>query len=642
MKKVLVVDNHPVMLKFMNNLLEKRGHQALTAGDGLEALEILKTYTPDIIFVDLVMPNISGEKLCRIIRSMPELKDVYLVILSAIAGEKDMDLAEIGVDACIAKGPFNKVSEHVLTVLDQLDRHGSGGGDLPEITLGLEDDCSGEITVELLSAKRHFEAILNALSEGILELNLDAKILYANPVAASLFGISEEKLLTSNLIELFRGTNRSRIKDLLDTVADAPQTVVREFSVNLNGKQFSLNILPVKDDEKKSIIVILSDITGQKQIEAQLRQAQKMEALGTLASGIAHNFNNLLMGIQGNASLMLLGAPSDHSSNERLLTIEKLVQNGSKLTSQLLVYAREGRYEVKPVNLNKLVKKISDTFGMTRKEMRVHRELAEDLFSVKADEGQIEQVLLNVFVNSADAMPKGGELILRTRNVTQNDIERRHPDKKELNYALLTVTDNGVGMDGKTKERIFEPFFTTKDMGRGTGLGLATAYGIINDHGGYMEVDSEIAKGTTFSIYMPAIDQKVQKKGEDSEKIIEGSETIMIVDDEEMVLDVSVSLLERLGYDVLMARGGREAIELYQEKEETIDMVILDMVMPDLGGGEAYDMMKEINSGVKVLLSSGYRIDGQATEILNRGCNGFIQKPFNINQLSRVIREVLD
>ena len=218
-----------------------------------------------------------------------------------------------------------------------------------------------------------------------------------------------------------------------------------------------------------------------KKLETQLRQAHKMEAIGTLAGGIAHDFNNLLMGIQGNISLMLLDIDPTHPHYERLRNIQKQVQSGARLTSHLLGYARKGRYEVKPIDLNQFVEETSETFGRTRKEITIRRELAEDLFSIEADHRQIEQVLLNLFVNAADAMSGGGDLILKTMNVTHKDIKDKPYDPIPGNYVLLTVADTGKGMDEETIERIFDPFFTTKEMGRGTGLGLASAYGIITD-----------------------------------------------------------------------------------------------------------------------------------------------------------------
>ena len=347
------------------------------------------------------------------------------------------------------------------------------------------------------------------------------------------------------------------------------------------------------------------------------------------------------MGIQGNASLMRYEIGPSNPYYSYLNNIEKQVDSGAKLTRQLLGYAREGKYKVKPINLNQVVQETSDTFGIAKKEIRIHRELAEDLFAIEADRGQIEQALMNLCVNAADAMPHGGDLFLKTMNVTDEDISEKPYRPKPGNYVLSEIRDTGTGMDDNTKARIFEPFFTTKEMGRGTGLGLASTYGIIKGHGGYIDVESEKGRGTTFSIYLPASEKKIQAEAVISDPPVRGSETILLVDDEAMVLEVGLEILKELGYCALGARGGREAIEIYKQQGNDIDMVILDMIIPDMAGIEIYDGLKEINPKVKVLLSSGYSMEGQAKEIMKRGCNGFIQKPFGMADLSKKIGELL-
>lgn len=638
-KKILVVDNHPVVLKFMSQLLEEKGHQALTAEDGLSALEILKMYTPDVIFIDLIMPHIGGEKLCQIIRKIPALKEAYLIILSAIAAEQEIDYTSFGADACIAKGSLDKMTKHVLATLEQVDQ--KNGVLHPPKTIGIEDVYARNITTELLSVKKHFEVILNGMAEGILEITPEGKLVYANPKAISLINRTEDQLLSSDFADLFLESDRQRIKDHLMEIHLASQPIAVNGPLTLNGKQVSLHLLPVMDEMQRSIIIILNDVSEQKRMEVQFIQAQKMEAIGTLAGGIAHDFNNLLMVIQGNVSLMLLDVNPAHSHYEMLRTIEKQVQSGSKLTSQLLGYARKGRYELRSIYLNQLVADTSEAFGRTRKNITIHRELAGNLFTCEADQGQIEQVLMNLFVNSADAMPEGGDLFLKTANVNFKEIKGRGYTPNPGNYILLTVTDTGVGMDSKTIDRIFDPFFTTKELGRGTGLGLASTYGIVKGHGGYIEVESEKGRGSTFKVYLPASGKPAQQAVKPFAPISKAIGTVLLVDDEEVILDVSEKVLKVLGYKVLVARGGAEAIEIFKKHQDSIDLVLLDIIMPHMGGGEAYDRLKEISPDVKVLLSSGYSIDGEASNIMERGCNGFIQKPFDIMQLSQSIRTIL-
>ena len=391
---------------------------------------------------------------------------------------------------------------------------------------------------------------------------------------------------------------------------------------------------------KSLIFSTFIDFARQRRLEARLHHAQRMEALGTLAGGIAHNFNNLLMGIQGNASLMLLDTPPGNPHYERLLNIEQQVESGSKLAKQLLGYAREGRYEIQPIDLNRLLRETSGTFGATRKEIRVHQELAEDLYIVTGDQGQIEQALFNLYINAADAMPGGGDLFIKTANVTSPVTQDQHLDQQPGKYVLLSVSDTGIGMDKKTMERIFDPFFTTKDMSKGTGL--ASVYGIVRNHDGTINVYSEKGEGTTFLISLPASRHQALKEDIEPTGVTPGKGNILLVDDEEMILGVASQMLEKMGYHVLKAKSGEEAIQLYKENKDTIDLVILDMIMPGVGGGKTCDTIKEINPSIKILLSSGYSLENQATEIRGRTWDGFIQKPFKMNRLSRKIREILD
>jgi CheY-like chemotaxis protein len=368
-----------------------------------------------------------------------------------------------------------------------------------------------------------------------------------------------------------------------------------------------------------------------------------MEAIGTLAGGIAHDFNNLLMGIQGHASLMLLHLDPNHPHFERFKRIEDFVKSGAGLTKQLLGFARGGKYEVKLTNLNELIQNSSEMFARTKKEIQIHRKFQKDIWPVEVDLGQLEQVLLNLYVNAWQAMPGGGDLYIQTSDIVLDEKYSEPFRIKPGNYVKISVTDTGVGMDNAIQQRIFDPFFTTKDIGRGTGLGLASAYGIIKNHGGIINVYSKRGEGTTFNIYLPASENGVPIKDKKlPDEILKGTETVLLVDDEDGILDIGEEMLKEIGYEVWIARGGKEAIEIYSNHKGKIDVVILDMIMPDMNGGKAYDRMKEINPNVKVLLSSGYSINGKAAAILKRGCDGFIQKPFTMQKLSKKIRNILD
>ncbi|MBW2610597.1 MAG: PAS domain S-box protein, partial [Deltaproteobacteria bacterium] len=465
---------------------------------------------------------------------------------------------------------------------------------------------------------------------------------FANPKTEEMTGYSAEELAKISFVDLIHPEDRDMVfeRHLKRLKGEEIPSIYSFRILNRSGEELSveLNATPIIWEGRPATLNFLRDITPQKKMEAQLEQAQKMEALGTLAGGIAHDFNNLLMAIQSRTSIMLMKKDSSHPDIRHLKGIEDNVESAADLTRQLLGFARGGKYEVKPTDMNELIKKQNRMFGRTKKEITIRGKYEENPWSVEVDRGQIEQVLLNLYINAWQAMPGGGNLNLETENVTLDENHVKPFSIEPGRYVKISVTDTGAGMDKATRKRIFEPFFTTKEMGRGTGLGLASVYGIIKNHGGFINVYSEKGHGTIFNIYLPATGaegmvQRVERKGED--KIIRGKETVLFVDDEDMIIEIAEELFEQLGYKVLIARSGREAIETYDKNKDHIDIVLLDMIMPDMSGSDTYDRMKKIDPDIKVLLFSGYSIDGQATKILDRGCNGFIQKPFKMKELSQ-------
>jgi signal transduction histidine kinase len=383
-----------------------------------------------------------------------------------------------------------------------------------------------------------------------------------------------------------------------------------------------------------------SHILERKKLEAQLLEAQKLEAIGTLAGGIAHDFNNLLMGIQGNASLMLLDVGVDSPHYEQLRSIEDLVKSGADLTRQLLGFARGGRYEVAPIDINALIQETSEVFGRTKKQVRIHRSFQRDRSWVQGDRTQLEQILLNLFVNAWQAMPEGGDLDIQTEAVRLAEDEVRLWRGQAGDYVRVLVADSGVGMDAKTQTRIFEPFFSTK--GTGSGLGLSSVYGIVKNHGGHVGVHSSPGKGSTFEILLPACKPAAPEKSRYHPKIERGSETILLVDDEPAILKVSAALLRRIGYTVLTASSGREATTVFAEQSAEVDLVILDMIMPGSGARGVLAELQKMDPEVTVLLCSGYGPDQETEYLLGRGCVGFIQKPFDLEAASHQIRNALD
>ena len=498
----------------------------------------------------------------------------------------------------------------------------------------------------LIRTKSFLQNIFNSSIDGITSTDLYGKVLYTSPRIKDILGYDQKEIIGKEISFMY-SNGLEDAKAIMKQLMATGELRNREMKlIKKDGELVDINVsASLLRDEKGEVIGTLGiyrDVTELRRLEAQLKQAQMMESVGTLAGGIADNFNNLLMAIQGNVSLMLRMVDNEHPTYARLGNIEKLVQSGSKLTRQLLGYAREGGYQIKSINLNRLVKETADTFAMARKKVKVHEELAEDLCVIMADQGQIEQVLLNLYVNASDAMPEGGHLFLKTINVTARDMTGRLYRPRPGNYILLSVADTGIGMDKKSEQHIFEPFYTTKPPGKGTGLGLASVYGTVKAHGGYIDVESEMGQGTNFKIYLPASEKKIAKEKRLSGEMAEGTGTILFVDDEHIITAVGKQMLKGLGYEVLLARSGKEALGMYKDNREKIDLVILDMILPGMSGGETCERLREINPRIKVLLSSGNDMNSEVKGILEQGCNGFIQKPFNMTNLSEKLRQVFE
>jgi len=516
-----------------------------------------------------------------------------------------------------------------------------------EIALRKSEEEYKKLYAESKKAEEVYRSLLHSSADPIVIYDLGGKAGYVSPAFTQVFGwtLAEVKGKRIPFVpESEREATLAIINDLMEFGTPCHGFETKRYTKDGRVLDVSISASRYDDHEGKpaGTLSILRNISGKKRLEAQLQQAQKMEAIGTLAGGIAHDFNNLLMGIQGRASLMLMDIDSLHPHFEHIKEIVDYVRSAADLTKQLLGFARGGKYEVKTTDLNELIKNQNQMFGRARKEINIREEYREDLWTVDIDQGQIQQMLLNLYVNAWQAMSGGGDLYIQTENVTVDENYGKQYQVEPGKYVRISVTDTGVGMDEATRQRVFDPFFTTKEMGRGTGLGLASAYGIIKNHDGIIDVYSEKGEGTTFNIYLPASEKKVIAEKELAEDVLKGSGTVLLVDDEEIIIDVAKSILEQLGYTVLVARGGKEAVELYMKNRKEIDLVVLDMIMPEMGGGDAYDRLKEINPDIKVLLSSGYSINGQATEILERGCSGFIQKPFSVGDLSKKIRQILD
>ncbi|RMH76253.1 MAG: response regulator, partial [Calditrichaeota bacterium] len=504
-----------------------------------------------------------------------------------------------------------------------------------------------EKTVLLQQSEEKFRKLFEETKDGVYISTPQGRILDANPAAVELLGFaSKEQLLQVNINELLFPDPKERqaVQRLLDNVG-----FLKNVELTLKrGEDQSIHVLATitaeKDAQNKSVLYrgFLHDITEKRKLEKRLFLAQKMESIGLLAGGIAHDFNNILSSILGYASFLKMDLSPEETHYKYVDIIEKSATRAAELTSQLLGFARGGKYEVRPVNLNSVVKEtLSIVVRTFDKAIEIKTNLDENLPTVEADPSQMQQVVLNLCVNARDAMPRGGTLTISTSQVTLTPEQIPSPKITHTDrFVLLTVSDTGVGIPDKVKEKIFDPFFTTKEKGKGTGLGLSMVYGVVKNHGGFIELDSVVNRGTTFRIYLPASELPEAKSVEQAPRMTAGQGTVLVVDDEEVVRGFLQDVLQRAGYKILTAADGEEALEVFAEHEEEIDLIILDMIMPKKGGEETLKELRERNTTVRVLIATGYvqKIPQGLSEL---GVEGILQKPFKVKELLHRIHEIL-
>ena len=479
--------------------------------------------------------------------------------------------------------------------------------------------------------------------------NARGAILEVNASASGLYGYSREEML--------RMKNTDLSAEPEETVAATrqrrPRVPIRyhrkkdgtAFPVEITARHFNSRGREVHVAAIRDISFRMEVEEEKRRLQAQLLQAQKMEAIGTLAGGLAHDFNNLLQAVQGYAELVLLRPKQDEPRSRELHEIIRAAKRGAELTRQLLTFSRKVESKPQPMELNRRVEQVKELLARTIPKMiEIELRLADDLKMINADSTQIEQVLMNLAVNAKDAMPEGGRLFVETRNVSLDKAYcDTHLGARPGDYVLLMVSDTGYGMDQETLEHIFEPFFTTKGVGRGTGLGLAMVYGIVKSHNGYITCYSEVGHGTTFKIYLPTVEEAPEVPRDRVERLPEGgTETILLVDDEESVRQLGKEMLETVGYRVLIASDGEEAMGLCTQRMGDIHLVILDLIMPGIGGKSCLEALLRLDPRVKVLIASGYSVNGRLEETLRSGARAFISKPYELRDLLKRVRDILD
>ena len=501
-------------------------------------------------------------------------------------------------------------------------------------------------------SKKNIKNILIYAPVGICIIHHD-DIYWANPACYAMTGHQDRSLEGKSARTLFP-TNKEfkRVYNIFitDIRRTGGATVDSRLS-RLDNTAFDCRFRACwlePEDHSQGLLVTVSDITEIKSEQIRENQMRKMEAIGVLAGGVSHDFNNLLMALQGHLSLMGVNVNRPEKIKDHIHQMNRLIEAAAKITGSLLGFARGGKYQVEPIDINQVVNMALTVFQPGKDNIIVEKDLAKDIHKINGDRSQLEQVLLNLLVNGCQAMVDGGALTLRTRNLTIENTRCYHFDVAPGAYVEMSVQDTGIGMDDATQKKIFDPFFSTKILEdvKGRGLGLSTVFGIVKNHGGFITVESQKNRGAIFRVALPSSEpqkvEPIEAESDNFDLMPKGRETVLIVEDEDEVREVGVSLLDALGYEVFQARNGEQCLELITKHPGKIVLVILDLIMPVMDGKETFHRIQELDPDIKILISSGVNMDEETKDLLCDGSHDFLQKPFSMDRFSKAIRKILD
>lgn len=644
---ILIVDDTPSNLEMLIDFLEDSGFKVAVAEDGESAVELAEYAPPDLILLDILMPGgIDGFETCHRLKKNQATQEIPVIFMTALSEriDKIKGLNLGAVDYITKPLEHEEVLARVNIHLHLQDLTKQ----LKEKNKRLEQEIQQRQQVEL--ELREQAALLNITADAILVLDLHNKIRFWNQGAQRLYGWTVEAALGKNAAQLlYRGENLSQFENNQKILAESGSWQGELSQVTKAGKELIVasRWTLMRDDEgqPKSILVVNTDITEKKQLEVQFLRVQRQESIGILASGLAHDLNNALTPILASVQL-LQNKLSDKQSQHLLTILERNTRRSADLIKQVLLFARGLEGEHTLLEVERLIAEIAQIFKQTfSKAIEIRTEiLTPNLWTICGDATQLHQVLMNLCINACDAMPEGGILRISAQNVwIGSKSARLNIDAKVGPYVVITVSDTGTGIPREILEKIFEPFFTTKEVGKGTGLGLSTALGIIKSHGGFVKVLSEVGKGTEFQVALPVTQTPVTNELIDRvEEVLPGrGELILIVDDEESILEITKSLLEKKGYQVVAAYNGMEAMTLYQQYQEKIKAILLDIMMPKMDGFVTIKNLQKINPDVKVIATSGQVLSHQMLEQLGHSIKTFLPKPYTLQELLNQLQRAL-
>ncbi|MEF3693825.1 MAG: response regulator [Candidatus Cloacimonadota bacterium] len=683
--RILVVDDHEDNLMMLNSLLTGHGYEVRQAHNGKEALDILQTEVPDLVISDILMPVMDGFTLCREIRKDERLKHVpFITYTATYTGKKDEDFArEIGSDEFIVKPcEPDELLRKIQEVMDRVQKLGRSapGSSLDENEVlklynerlvrklehkMLETEKEVEAKNQALQALSRSEELLNTTQQlariGGWQLDVMKDELYWTKELYHLHGLDPERQLsTDEQIEIslkcYSDEDRVKIQEAFQQCKKIgqPYSLECEFT-SLSGEKMTIltgGNATVENGVVTKVFGSFQDITRQRQAEQeqaklrnQLMQVQKLDSIGRLAGGVAHDFNNILTVIMGYTEEIMANLRESDPVYADVEQINKAGARASSLVRQLLAFSRKQTSNAESLQLNSTLEDIHKMLlRLLGEDVIINLDLEENLRPICADPGQIEQIIINLGINARDAMPAGGHFWLGTRNIAASDLFlSAYPDIPPGEYVMLKATDTGIGMSSETLEHIFEPFFTTKRELQGTGLGLATIYGIVNQSKGYIRVESELGKGTSFYIIFPAVTSPAELAAkEQAEAARAGNkELIVVVEDDPSILSMIQMMIRKLGYEVATVASSEEAINLFEEGKLRPDLLITDMVMNGSSGLELIHKLKPIHPSLKLILMSGYAERGLTQDGSLDASIPFLQKPFTRAELADIISKTL-
>jgi two-component system cell cycle sensor histidine kinase/response regulator CckA len=703
--RILVVEDSPTQAYQIAGILVSEQVEVEVALDAERGLLFFLTMDFDLVITDVVLPGMSGYELCEQIKNHPTKGNVPVILLTSLSDPTNIIKGlECGANNFITK-PYeaNYLLARIHTILDKKANRGNGKLEVvfrgtaltvnsereqildlliatfedivrtneelekSKAELALAKRKVDEYALKLESRVRTTEDKRNRAEQALVEserrhrrlvefspdamfINRTNTIAFANQPCLKLFGATApDQVLGRSVFDFIHPDYHAIVKErirLLESGRPVPLSEAKVIRLDGTLVDVETSAAPFVEDGVPAIQVVFRDISDRKKLEGRFYHGQKMEAVGKLAGGIAHDFNNLLTVISGCTDLLDTHLPANDPMRDFTREIQKAGERAGHLTRQLLAFSRKAVVEPRVLDVNALVidtekmltRLIGEDIGLTTK-------LAPTLGRVKADAGQIEQVIVNLAVNARDAMPQGGRLTIETCDVELGaEYAMMHPEVKAGRYVMMAVSDTGFGMSDDTKARIFEPFFTTKGLGKGTGLGLATVYGIVTQNGGHLEVDTAVGQGASFKIYLPSVDGiPLSGKSHHGTKIVpHGKETILLVEDEDAVRKITKLILQSLEYTVLEAVNGAEAVRVCERHPEPIHLLMTDVVMPQMGGRQVAERLAACRQGIKVLFISGYTDDAVVRHGILEAEVAFLQKPFTPMGLARKVREVLD